>query len=75
MSESEAEIKALEDQFPTLSDEVFRQACQKALASGFSVMQSIDGVIYEVFPDGTRRFVKTIEPPIPVTPGTKLIIR
>jgi len=31
-------------------------------------------VIYEVFPDGSRRWVKKVEPPTQVVPGVKIII-
>lgn len=75
MTDSEAEILELENLFPTLADSVFKEACEKALASGLTVMQSIKGVIYEVSPDGTRKFVKNIEPGTPVTPGTKIVLQ
>ena len=46
----------------------------KTLASGGSVLETDGGAIYEVFPDGTRRFVKQIEPPISVEYGQKIAI-
>jgi hypothetical protein len=39
------------------------------------VLQSENGVIYEVFPDGSRKVVKKIEPPTPIQTGTKVAIR
>ena len=32
-------------------------------------------MIYEVFPDGTRKLVKKISPPTPVVTGTRYAIR
>jgi hypothetical protein len=75
MADQENKIKELEDLFPSLSGITFSEACKQALASGQSVMQSEHGVIYEIFPDGTRRRVKEIEPPTPVIPGSKITIR
>jgi hypothetical protein len=37
-------------------------------------MESDQGVIYEVFPDGTRKVVKIIEPPTLVVKGEKRIV-
>jgi hypothetical protein len=75
MNESEREIIELESAFPALSASAFTNARNETLASGQSVLHSEDGVIYEVFPDGTRREVKRIEPPTPIVPGTKVVIR
>ena len=66
------EIQQLESLFPTLSGSAFADARQRVLASGQSVLESSDGAIYEVFPDGHRVLVKQIAPPTPVTPGTKI---
>jgi hypothetical protein len=38
------------------------------------VLQSEQGYIYEVFPDGRRVVVKKIEPPTPVVSGRKITI-
>ena len=75
MSDNEKDIVELEVQFPLLSGVAFAAASQRVLASGQSVLQSDQGVIYEVFPDGTRKHVKEIEPPMPVVPGSKLTLR
>ena len=50
----------------------FSSARQQVLDSGQSVLQSEGDSIYEVFPDGRKVFVKNIEPPVPVVPGTKI---
>jgi len=38
------------------------------------VFVSDNGFIWEVFPDGTRKMIKQIEPPMPVVKGSKLKI-
>ena len=68
------EIDKLERQFPTASGVAFATAREQVLASGQSVLQSEDGSIFEVFPDGHRHLVKTVEPPISVTIGSKVIL-
>jgi len=75
MSDPEEKIQELESLFPALSGVTFNAAFKRALASGQSVLQSDQGVIYEVFPDGTRKRVKKIEPPTPIEPGKKILIR
>lgn len=66
------DIETLEEQFPAASGAAFSAARDSVLASGQSVLQSENDVIYEVFPDGTRRFVKSIEAPVDVEPGQKI---
>ena len=75
MPEPEEKFVALEAMFASTAGVTFNQALTKALDSGQSVLQSEQGVIYEVFPDGTRKRVKEIEPPTPVEPGKKITIR
>jgi hypothetical protein len=72
---SDQDIQKLESMFPPVSGSAFAAAREQALASGQSILQSEQGVIYEVFPDGTRKRVKEIEPPTPVAPGFKVTIR
>jgi hypothetical protein len=71
----ENSIETLENQFPAVSGVAFDAARKQALKSGLSVLQSEDGVIYEVFPDGSRKRVKEIEPPTKVVSGQKITIR
>ncbi len=75
MSDDEDEIAILECQFPGISSSAFAQAREKVLASGQSVLQSENGCIYEVFPDGRQVLVKRIEPPTVVELGCKITIR
>ena len=60
---SDQDIQQLENQFPAVSGSAFAAARQRVLDSGQSVLQSQDGTIYEVFPDGHRVAVKLVEPP------------
>jgi hypothetical protein len=72
---SDQDIHTLENRFPAVSGSAFAEARERVLASGQSVLQSQDGLIYEVFPDGRREFVKKIEPPTTVEPGKMITIR
>ncbi len=46
----------------------------QALAAGQKVLVSGEGSIYEVFPDGTRSFVKATEKPLGLLVGTRVKI-
>jgi hypothetical protein len=72
---SDKEIDELESQFPALAGKAFAAARDRVLAAGLSVLQSKDGVIYEVFPDGRRVPVKRIEPPTHFASGKIFTIR
>jgi hypothetical protein len=75
MADEEIIMREMENQFPPLSGVAFDTARKQTLDSGLSVMQSEGGEIYEVSPDGVRKFVKRIEPPTPVELGLKINIR
>lgn len=72
---SDQDIQKLENQFPAISSSAFAEARQKVLASGQSVLQTENGVIYEVFPDGRRVELKKIEPPKHFVPGSVFTIK
>ena len=72
---SDQDIQQLESQFPAVSGPAFAAAREQVLASGQSVLQSQDGVIYEVFPDGRKVAVKKIEPPTRFVSGKIFTIR
>ena len=74
MSIQEEAIQYLEAHIPELAESAVTQAYWQALAAGSSVLESENGVIYEVFPDGTRNILKTIEPPTPVSIGEKRVL-
>ncbi len=72
---SDQDIQRLENQFPPVSGTAFAAARERVLASGQSVLQSQDGIVYEFFPDGRKVEVKKIEPPTPVVSGSIITIR
>jgi hypothetical protein len=72
---SDQDIQQLESQFPAVSGSAFAAARERVLASGQSVLQSQDGIIYEVFPDGRRAEVKRIEPPSHFVSGSIFTLR
>lgn len=72
---SDQDIQRLENQFPAVSGSAFAAAREYVLASGQSVLQSQDGIIYEVFPDGRKVTVKKIEPPTQFVSGKIFTIR
>jgi len=75
MPDQENNIEMLENQFPAISGSAFAAAREQVLASGQSVLQSEQGYIYKVFPNGERVVVKKIEPPTPVALGRRITIR
>lgn len=64
--ERESDLESLENAFPSVAGLAFSDARLQALQMGLSVMQSEDGVIYEVSPDGKKVEVKKIDPPVKV---------
>ena len=75
MSEDEKNARFQEEQFPAKVSAAFAEARARALASGQSVVESKDGFLYEVFPDGRRVQLRPIEPSRSVTLGQKIRIR
>jgi hypothetical protein len=75
MADLEKYIETLERQFPAVSGSAFAEARKRALESGNSVVQSEQGNICEVFPDGRRVVIKTIDPPTANVPGRIITIR
>lgn len=72
INQRDEELEALEEQFPPASGVAFADARDSVLASGQSVLQSENGEIFEVSPDGTQRFIKSIDPPMNVVLGQKI---
>jgi len=75
MPTTEQSMQFLEEHIPELAESAVTQAYWQTLASGSSVLESENGVIYEVFPDGTRKVVKTTMPPTSVALGEKRVMR
>jgi hypothetical protein len=74
MLDQENNIERLEAQFPALSGSAFAAARARVLASGQTVIESEQGCIYEVYPNGDRVLVKKIDPPTAVVSGRKITI-
>jgi len=72
---SDKDIQEHESQFPAISGQAFAHARDLVLASGQSVLQTEDRFIFQVFPDGHKKVVKPIEPPIYLEPGSLFTIR
>jgi len=75
MPNNEDDMQRLEREFPMISGQAFAAARERVLASGQSVLQSENGLIVRVYPDGRKEPVKQIEPPTAVKRGTVLTIR
>ena len=75
MPTSEKAMQFLEEHIPELAQSAVTQAYWQALASGSSVLQSENGAIFEVFPDGTRKLIKTTTPPTVVAVGETRVLR
>lgn len=75
MTDSEERIEHLEQQIPSLSAIAVGTAYREALAAGQRVLVSGNDGIYEVGPNGTRKFVKATGRPLSVPVGTRVRIR
>ena len=71
---SEETINQLEASVPALSGQAFDAARQRTLASGQSVLQTENGVLFEVFPNGRKVRVKAVPPPEMVVSGQRFAI-
>ncbi len=58
---SEKELDFLEKSIPHLAENALAKAYLDTLANGHSVVTAIDGKLYEIFPDGAKKFIKNIK--------------
>ncbi len=72
MNMTEESMRFLEEHIPDLADAAVKQAYWQALATGSSVLVSEEGALVEIFPDGTRKVLKQLEPQTAVTSGQRL---
>ena len=72
MSMTEESMRFLEEHIPDLADAAVKQAYWQALAAGSSVLVFEEGALVEIFPDGTRKVLKQLEPQTAVTSGQRL---
>ncbi len=68
----EEEMKFLEEHIPEMAKAAVAQAYWATLSSGCKVLIADKGQLIEVSPDGTRKVIKSISPPIPVKMGQVL---
>jgi hypothetical protein len=75
MSKNNIEIELLELEFVKNSSKAFADAANEAKQRGQSNVVAFEGAIYRVDSEGTMQFIKTIEPPTPIVPGTTFRIK
>lgn len=71
-TDNEAAIRYLEEHLPEAAAAAVRQAYWQTLAEGIPVTVREGDDLVEVSPDGTRRFVKRLEPLTPVPRGGRV---
>lgn len=65
-------MEFLEEHIPEMVEGAVTQAYWAALASGCKVLIAEEGKLIEVSPNGTRKVLRSIPPPISVKVGQKL---
>jgi len=71
MIKQEKTLSYLESHIPEMAASAVTQAYWQALASGNTVLESQNGSLYEVSPDGSRKKLKNIAAPTTVVRGEK----
>lgn len=70
---SEAEMQAAEARIPALAAQAWQAARLRALReTGAVVMKAANGDLVELQQNGTVRFLKTLPPGTPVSPGRRM---
>ena len=72
---TDEEMDILEKQIPYLAVAALKLAYHQALAAGLSVVVAEDDALYEVFPDGTRKFIEKLPPRKPYTGPMRLELK
>lgn len=73
--DSAGNIAQTEENIPQLAGLAVERAFHDALKAGQSVLTTKDGVLLEVFPDGTIREVRAVEPPTAAEAGQTATLR
>ena len=68
----DTELDNLEKLIPSLAKGAVKKAYLDALSSGNSVLEVINGVLYEVFANGDKKKIKDLPPTIEVDISTKI---
>ncbi len=71
----EKTIDYLEESIPELAEAATTQAYWQALALGNKVLIAEDGELKEIFPDGTKRIIKKLEPSVKMRKGQIIKIK
>jgi hypothetical protein len=71
----EKNMSKRENRIPQLAESAVKQARTRALASGRSVVEAVNGMLIESRPDGTFIVLKSIHAPTVVAPGQQRIRR
>ena len=61
---TQKELDFLESYIPELANSAVKKAYFDTLSAGKSVVEVIGNKIYEIFPDGTKKYIKDIDLPI-----------
>lgn len=69
---TDEEIDFIETQIPVLAQGAVQKAYVDTLSKGISVLESIDGKIYQIDPDGKKTFVKDVSPSVKVKRKMKI---
>lgn len=72
---TDKQMQNLEDFIPQLAQGAINKAYLDALASGNSVLEVIDGAIYEIFSNGEKNKIKDIEPLIQLDMTKKITLK
>ena len=71
----DTELDNLEKLIPSLATGAVKKAYLDALSSGNSVLEVINGVLYEVFANGDKKKIKDLPPTIEVDINQKIELR
>lgn len=63
---TDKELDFLEEHIPELANSAIKKAYLDTLSAGLSVTKVIENKIYEIFPDGSKKFIKEIEATIKI---------
>lgn len=63
---TEKELDFLEKHIPNLANSAIQKAYLDTLSQGGSVVEAINGELVEIYPDGTKVVLKTLEKEIEV---------
>ncbi|MDP3119198.1 MAG: hypothetical protein Q8N01_02090 [Sulfuricurvum sp.] len=71
---TEQEMDFLESYIPNLANSATKKAYLDALSCGNSVVEVIENKIYEIFSDGTKKFIKDIAPDIKIDKNKRTFV-